>query len=193
VLAVGCGSSSPPPPRTAPPSVASSPPARVSTFALSPDELAAARDACDGPAHASTRLALPTGPSSLTIDFTAAMKPGFSYTPFVECAAFSVDGSPWMSVLFEDHDEGAKARVLAEMVREGEHTLRVVVAIRFRTFCIYCYSTAVRMFVSRARSFVTRKDAPLAVGIELYEAGGPTTPIEERPRLRIRENGIEMP
>lgn len=72
----------------------------------------------------------------------------------------------------------------------GRHELVVDLTFHFESQCIYCYARAWTFALHGKHTFDVAADSDVALHAIAYERGGVTTPIEERPALRLVDAAV---
>lgn len=73
----------------------------------------------------------------------------------------------------------------------GDHTLQVVVGMQGHGYGIFSYLRAFKPEVKHTRSFTVEEGKAIRIEITAWEKGSATTPLEERPALRLTEKTMD--
>ncbi len=77
--------------------------------------------------------------------------------------------------------------IFAGPVPPGDHTVQVLVQLRGHGYGVFSYLRGYRFEVKASHSFTLTEGKALQVSASVYEKGGVTTPLEQRPALRFIE------
>jgi len=104
-------------------------------------------------------------------------------------AMYALDGAPIFNKSDEEGALGDQSEfdVYNGSIVPGEHTLTVKFEYRGHGYGIFSYLKGYRFKVSSSHTFSAPEGKALTVNVVGYEAGGPTTPLEERPAIRFVE------
>jgi hypothetical protein len=69
----------------------------------------------------------------------------------------------------------------------GDHTLQVIVGMQGHGYGIFSYLRAFKPEVKHTRSFTVEEGKAIRIEITAWEKGSATTPLEDRPALRLTE------
>lgn len=81
--------------------------------------------------------------------------------------------------------------VFSGPVPPGDHTLQVVVAMQGHGYGIFSYLKAFKPEVKHTRSFTVEEGKAIRIEITAWEKGSATTPLEQRPALRLTEKIVD--
>jgi len=104
-------------------------------------------------------------------------------------ALFVLDGA----VQFNKEDTsgqlatGQAISVFSGSVPPGDHTLQVMLKLRGHGYGVFSYLRGYRFEVKSAHSFTVTEGKTIELSVVLWEKGGVTTPLEQRPAIRYVE------
>lgn len=90
----------------------------------------------------------------------------------------------------DDTDELSRQKeipVFSGPIPPGDHTLQVVVGMQGHGYGIFSYLKAFKPQVKHTRSFTVEEGRAIRIEITAWEKGSSTTPLEQRPSLRLTE------
>lgn len=90
----------------------------------------------------------------------------------------------------DDTDELSSQKeipVFSGPVPPGDHTLQVVVGLQGHGYGVFSYLKAFKPEVKHTRSFTVEEGKAIKIEITAWEKGSATTPLEQRPALRLTE------
>jgi hypothetical protein len=73
----------------------------------------------------------------------------------------------------------------------GDHTLQVVVKLQGHGYGVFSYLRGYTFETNKTMTFTVRQGKAVKLSIISYEKGSATTPLNERPDLRFREDPLE--
>lgn len=73
----------------------------------------------------------------------------------------------------------------------GDHTLQVVVGMQGHGYGVFSYLKAFKPEVKHTRSFTVEEGKAIRIEITAWEKGSATTPLEQRPALRLTEKIVD--
>jgi hypothetical protein len=94
----------------------------------------------------------------------------------------------------DDTDELSNQKeipVFTGPIPPGDHTLQVVVGMQGHGYGIFSYLRAFKPEVKHTRSFTVEEGKAIRIEITAWEKGKATTPLEERPALRLTEKIVD--
>jgi hypothetical protein len=132
-----------------------------------------------------TVLAGGVGGSHAQVDFTNDLSGAFR----IERLLVVLDGA----VQYNKQDTSASLAkqdefpVFSGSVPPGDHTLQVLVRLRGHGYGVFSYLRGYKFEVKSAHSFTVTEGKTIEINIIVWEKGGVTTPLEQRPAIRYVE------
>jgi hypothetical protein len=94
----------------------------------------------------------------------------------------------------DDTDELSNQKeipVFTGPIPPGDHTLQVVVGMQGHGYGVFSYLKAFKPEVKHTRSFTVEEGKAIRIEITAWEKGSATTPLEQRPALRLTEKIVD--
>jgi hypothetical protein len=94
----------------------------------------------------------------------------------------------------DDSDELSNQKeipVFTGPIPPGDHTLQVVVGMQGHGYGVFSYLKAFKPEVKHTRSFTVEEGKAIRIEITAWEKGSATTPLEQRPALRLTEKIVD--
>jgi hypothetical protein len=94
----------------------------------------------------------------------------------------------------DDTDELSNQKeipVFTGPIPPGDHTLQIVVGMQGHGYGVFSYLKAFKPEVKHTRSFTVEEGKAIRIEITAWEKGSATTPLEQRPALRLTEKIVD--